>query len=93
METLALCQGVGIARSGACPQAPLGDIKSYSSGRVTKEELNAFKANNFKLVSKRNLKFNLPKKIEEPSGDGKGGDGLGEQGTAKVSQVTAEGLE
>jgi len=55
----AICQGIDIARRGACPQAPLGDIASYAKkGIVTKEELDAFKKMNFKLVYKRNLNFN-----------------------------------
>ena len=58
-KCLALCQGIDIARRGACPQAPLGDVASYAkSGRVTNEEFDEFKEKNLKLISKRNLNVN-----------------------------------
>mmetsp|Transcript_7878 Transcript_7878/g.17084 ORF Transcript_7878/g.17084 Transcript_7878/m.17084 type:complete len:442 (+) Transcript_7878:1014-2339(+) len=93
-ECFAVCQGIEVQRKGACPQDPLGDMASYArGGKVTKEELHAFKAEKFKLVAKRNPMFGMPDEDEEPIGDGRGSDGLGVQRSAKVSRMTSEGLE
>lgn len=76
-ECLAICQGVEIERRGACPSSPPMKMDSYiAQGKVTKEEMNAFKAEKFKLVAKRKPQFgNLPDK--ELVGDDNGPDGPG----------------
>ena len=92
-ECFAVCQGVDIKRKGSCPQDPLADMGSFArGGKVTKEELNAFKAEKFKLVNKRNLTFGMPDEDKEPNSDGHG-DGLGAQRSAKVSRMMNNGLE
>ena len=76
-ECLAVCQDVEIKKQGACPSSPPMVMASYiSGGKVTKEEMNAFKAEKFKLVAKRKPHFgNLPGK--ELVGNGNGPDGPG----------------
>lgn len=53
-ECFAICQDIEIERNGACPSDPPMHTDSYiTGGKVTKEEMDAFKADKFKLVAKR----------------------------------------
>lgn len=97
-ECLAVCQDVDIERNGACPSEPPTNKNSFfKEGKVTKKEMNAFKAEKFKLVAKRKPQHGELPDREEPHGDSDGpGNSTGNPGaqrSARVVRLTKDGLE